>query len=152
MNPAATLAILIGLVAFATVLGLVWRAANGRVSAGDQSVVSLPEVPDARVTLLQFSTDVCAPCVPTRALLGTIAAENDGVQHVDIDLSHRPDLATRFRVMQTPTTLVLDSRGAVRARIGGAPRAAEVRAAVEEILGAGADAAVSARAPKAETR
>ncbi len=151
MNPAATFAILLGLVALATVLGLIWRAANGRVSAGDQSLVRLPELPDARVTLLQFSTDVCAPCVPTRVLLGAIATENDGVQHVDIDLTHRPELATRFRVLQTPTTLVLDSRGAIRARIGGAPRATEVRAAVAEILDARTGAATGASAPRAAT-
>lgn len=152
MNPAATLAILLGLVALATVLGLIWRAANGRVSAGDHSLVRLPELPDAPVTLLQFSTGVCAPCVPTRALLALIAAESDRVQHVDLDLTERPELATRFRVLQTPTTFVLDSRGAIRARIGGAPRAGEVRAAVEEILRETTDAAAGAHGPRTATR
>jgi hypothetical protein len=32
------------------------------------------------------------------------------------------DLAAHFGIMQTPTTLILDRHGMVRARIGGAPR------------------------------
>ena len=41
------------------------------------------------------------------------------MRHVDVDLTDRPDIADRFHVLQTPTTLILDARGVVRARIGG---------------------------------
>ncbi|HEX4399933.1 MAG TPA: thioredoxin family protein [Galbitalea sp.] len=139
MNLGAVLAILLGLVAFATVLGVAWKARTGRVRtrAGDGNAVDLPEVPLAgRATLLQFSTEVCAPCVPTRRVLGQIADTTDGVSHVDLDLTHRPDIAARFNVLQTPTTLILDRAGIIRARIGGAPRQADVRAALETILAA----------------
>jgi thiol-disulfide isomerase/thioredoxin len=140
MNLGAVLAILLGLVAFATVLGIVWKTRTGRVRtarAGDGNAVDLPEVPLAgRATLLQFSTEVCAPCVPTRRVLGQIADTTDGVSHVDLDLTHRPDIAARFNVLQTPTTLILDRAGVIRARIGGAPRQADVRAALETILAA----------------
>ena len=134
MPPAIVFAILLGLVVLATALGLLWRATTGRAVTGDLTVVSLPEIPPARATLLQLSTAVCAPCVPTRSLLARIAAERSGVQHVDIDLTDRADLAARFAVLQTPTTLVLDARGAIRARIGGAPRPAEVSEALDRIL------------------
>ena len=140
MNLGAVLAVLLGLVAFATVLGIVWKARTGRVRtarASDGNAVDLPEVPLAgRATLLQFSTEVCAPCVPTRRVLGQIADSTDGVSHVDLDLTHRPDIAARFNVLQTPTTLILDRAGVIRARIGGAPRQADVRAALESILAA----------------
>jgi thiol-disulfide isomerase/thioredoxin len=140
MNLGAVLAILLGLVAFATVLGIVWKTRTGRVRtarASDGNAVDLPEVPLAgRATLLQFSTEVCAPCVPTRRVLGQIADSTDGVSHVDLDLTHRPDIAARFNVLQTPTTLILDRAGVIRARIGGAPRQADVRAALESILAA----------------
>src|SRR5690606_18023930 len=79
-------------------------------------------------TLLQFSTEVCAPCRTTHQLLGDMATELDGVAHVDVDVSHRPDLANRYNLLQSPTTFILDGRGVVRARIGGAPRPSEVRA------------------------
>jgi thiol-disulfide isomerase/thioredoxin len=140
MNPVTVLAILLGLVAFATMLGIVWKTRTGRVRTareGDSNAVDLPEVPLAgRATLLQFSTEVCAPCVPTRRVLGQIADTTDGVSHVDLDLTHRPDIAARFNVLQTPTTLILDRAGVIRARIGGAPRQADVRAALESILAA----------------
>jgi thiol-disulfide isomerase/thioredoxin len=137
MNPIVIVGILVGLVALTTVLGLVWKARTGRVRAVDGNVVRLPEVPrDGNVTLLQFSTEVCAPCVPTRRVLGQIAETTAGVNHVDFDLTHRPDVAAQFNVLQTPTTLILDRTGTIRARIGGAPRKADVVAALETILAA----------------
>jgi thiol-disulfide isomerase/thioredoxin len=143
MNPIAIIGILVGLVAVATALGLVWRARTGRVrsvsarAGGEADVVALPEVPlRGKATLLQFSTEVCAPCVPTRRVLAALAEELDDVQHVDLDVTHRPELASRFNILQTPTTLILDRRGVVRARIGGAPRGADVREALERILAA----------------
>jgi thiol-disulfide isomerase/thioredoxin len=141
MSTLAVFAILFGLIALATVLGLVWKAQNGRITAPgrrtSQDAVDLPEVTrGAKATLLQFSTEVCAPCVPTRRVLGQIADSTDGVTHVDLDLTHRPDIAARFNVLQTPTTLILDRAGVIRARIGGAPRQADVRAALAEILAA----------------
>lgn len=120
--------VLVALVAVATAIGLAWRWTQGRVvRVTDGTVVRASDVPGIRrlprgVTLLQFSTEVCAPCRTTRDVLGDIAAERAGVTHIDLDVTHQPDVARRFHVMQTPTTLILDSRGVVRARIGGAPR------------------------------
>jgi thiol-disulfide isomerase/thioredoxin len=141
MNPVGVLAILLGLVTLATGLGLFWKARNGRVSTPgrrtSRDAVNLPGVTRGeRATLLQFSTEVCAPCVPTRRVLGQIADSTDGVNHVDLDLTHRPDIAAQFNVLQTPTTLILDRAGFIRARIGGAPRQADVRAALADILAA----------------
>src|ERR1700685_4499651 len=117
MQTVAVFGIPLALVAFATVLGFIWKANTGRVRAGRADVVNLPEVPiTSRATLLQFSTEVCAPCIPTRRVLGQIAASTEGVNHVDLDLTHRPDIAARFNVLQTPTTLILDRTGTVRAR------------------------------------
>lgn len=137
MSPADVFAILLGLVALATALGILWKQTTGRVKAQSGDIVRLPEVPrDGSATLLQFSTEVCAPCVPTRRVLGEIAASTAGVNHVDVDLTHRPDVAAKYNVLQTPTTLILDRSGHIRARIGGAPRQADVRAALETILAA----------------
>jgi thiol-disulfide isomerase/thioredoxin len=140
MSALWVVAILVGLVAFATVLGFVWKTRTGRVRTStvrNPEAVNLPEVPlTGQATLLQFSTEVCAPCVPTRRVLSQIADSMDGVRHVDFDLTHRPDIAAQFNVLQTPTTLILDRDGVIRARIGGAPRQADVRAALAEILAA----------------
>jgi thiol-disulfide isomerase/thioredoxin len=123
---------IVALVAVSTVLGLVWRARQGRsrVARGEAADFAAD---GARVTLLQLSTEVCAPCRVTHAVLERVAAERDEVAHVDVDITHRPEIASRFRVLSTPTTLVLDETGAIRARISGAPRATAVYEAIDGI-------------------
>lgn len=140
MNPLAALGLLVGLVAVATALGLLWRSQQGRIHhTRGTTVIRAADIPGIRrfalgATFVQFSTEVCQPCKITHALLGEVAGEHSNVAHVDVDLTHRPDLASQFRIMQTPTTLILDSKGVVRARIGGAPRRDSVRAELERIL------------------
>jgi thiol-disulfide isomerase/thioredoxin len=150
MNPLAVFAVLLGLVALATVIGLIWRARTGRVRgiAKGETVIRLSELSEdalggSGATLLQFSTEVCAPCVRTHAILGALAAETPRVSHVDVDVTRRPDIASRFNLLQSPTTFILDGRGVVRARIGGAPRKAEVAAELQRILGTTATATVA---------
>ena len=130
----AIVGILLGLVALATALGLVWRASQGRVRAASGGVpVSGVELGD-QATLLQLSSEVCAPCRATAKVLGGI--HESGVRHVEVDIADRPDLASRFNILQTPTTLILDATGTVRARIGGAVRRDIVIAELERVLAA----------------
>jgi thiol-disulfide isomerase/thioredoxin len=72
-------------------------------------------------TLLQFSTELCARCPGVHRTLAAIAADHEGVRHLDVDLTNRPDIAKHFHILQTPTTLVLDGAGVVRTRFGGVP-------------------------------
>jgi len=142
MTLLGSLAIVIALVAGTALLGWAWRARTGRTRAASGELIapeSLGE--DTRfgtsATLLQFSTDYCTSCRSTRTALASLAAQQRGVAHLEINLTRRPELAGRFHVMQTPTTLVLDERGAVRARVGGAPRMEELRATLAEVTGVG---------------
>jgi len=140
MTPLAVISALVALVALATVLGLLWQAQNGRVrsSRGDETISGLDVAAElgATATLLQFSSEVCAPCVSTHRVLDGVAAESAGVAHVEVDITAHPELVSRFNILQTPTTLVLDNRGVVRARIGGAARPDTVRAELERIAAA----------------
>jgi thiol-disulfide isomerase/thioredoxin len=124
--------ILIGLVAAATVLGLIWRASQGRVRLATGSIDGVEL--GGQATLLQLSSEVCAPCRATAKVLEGI--QDDGVRHVEVDIADRPDLASRFNILQTPTTLILDATGTVRARIGGAVRRDIVIAELERVLAA----------------
>lgn len=136
---AVTIAVaLAGLVLVATVLGVLHRAGQGRVrTVSDSRIVAIEGVPlGGRATLLQFSTEVCTPCRSTARVLDDLAARTDDVAHVELDVTHRPELASRYRVLQTPTTLILDRDGAVRARIGGAVRRDLVVAELEKVLAA----------------
>lgn len=130
--------VLAGLVLAATLLGLLHRATQGRVRrVADAHQVSIAGVTlGSRATLLQFSTEVCAPCKATARVLDDLAARTADVAHVDLDVTHRPELASRYRVLQTPTTLILDADGAVRARIGGAVRRDLVVAELDKVLAA----------------
>lgn len=87
-----------------------------------------------RATLVQFSTVFCAPCRSTRVLLAEVAAMLPGVAHVEVDAESHLELVRTLDVRRTPTVLVLDGAGRVRTRATGAPRRADVIAALGEIL------------------
>jgi thiol-disulfide isomerase/thioredoxin len=119
------------LVVVATAVGLLARARQGRARAVDSAEVVDPrrlgaDARGAQATLLQFSTEMCSRCPHVHRMLSEVADARDGVRHLDVDLTHRPDIAQHFRVLQTPTTLVLDRRGIVRTRFGGTPGRAVV--------------------------
>ncbi|KAA9087280.1 TlpA family protein disulfide reductase [Microbacterium radiodurans] len=130
-----TAAIILAVLLTATViLGLVirWRDGRPRSVSHEETVdpLRLGAAPDAlgrTATLLQFSTATCSRCPGVHRLLASLAGEEEGVAHLDVDLTDRPDIARHFNVLQTPTTLVLDSRGVVRTRFGGIPGREVVR-------------------------
>lgn len=105
------------------------RADAPRVRAEDLSPAPLAP----RATLVQFSTEMCARCPQVRRELGAWASEREGVEHLDIDLTARRDLAVRYGILSTPTTLVVDRDGVVRSRFHGVPRAHALEAALAEI-------------------
>ncbi|WP_327639863.1 thioredoxin family protein [Kribbella sp. NBC_00482] len=83
-----------------------------------------------RATLLQFSSAFCAPCRVTRRTLAEVEGMLDGVRHVELDAESHLELVRRLDILRTPTTLVLDSTGAVVKRASGAPRKPDVIAAL----------------------
>jgi thiol-disulfide isomerase/thioredoxin len=83
-----------------------------------------------RATLLQFSSAFCAPCRATRRTLAEVEGMLDGVRHVELDAEAHLDLVRRLDILRTPTTLVLDSTGAIVKRASGAPRKPDVIAAL----------------------
>lgn len=83
-----------------------------------------------RATLLQFSSAFCALCRVTRRTLAEVEGMVDGVRHVEMDAESHLELVRRLDILRTPTTLVLDSTGAVVKRASGAPRKPDVIAAL----------------------
>lgn len=88
----------------------------------------------SRATLVQFSSAFCAPCRTTRVVLEEVVGMVDGVAHVEVDAESHLDLVRRLDVRRTPTVLVLDSAGLVRVRAAGAPRKADVIAALGQVV------------------
>ncbi len=127
VDPLIAVAVLAALLAATVGLGLAlrWRQNRPRRVGPDEVVdparLGAPALGEV-ATLLQFSTEFCARCPGVHRTLSDIAADREGVVHLDVDLTNRTDIAQHFRVLQTPTTLILDHRGTVRTRFGGTPR------------------------------
>jgi thiol-disulfide isomerase/thioredoxin len=139
---------LLALVAVTAVAGLIWRSRNGRVREQvDGELLTASDLGVAlgeRATLVHFSTVFCQPCRAARVTLGEVSAMVDGVIHVEIDAESHLDLVRRLDVMRTPTVLVLDRTGRIVKRASGAPRKADVLAA----LGAAVPAAAATPSPR----
>jgi hypothetical protein len=142
-----------GLIALVVVLvassaaGLLLRRREGRFQAGTAGAPSSPAATlsaadlgaplGEQATLVQFSTEVCAYCGPTRQLLTEVAGERDGVSFVEIDAAERMDLTRRLHVLSTPTVLVLDALGGITSRASGPLRRADLLTAMGGVLDAG---------------
>jgi thiol-disulfide isomerase/thioredoxin len=87
-----------------------------------------------RATLVQFSSAFCAPCRATKLVLDEVTGMVEGVTHVEVDAESHLELVRRLDVRRTPTVLVLDAEGLVRVRAAGAPRKADVIAALGTVV------------------
>lgn len=140
------LIVLVVVLAAATAAGWGIRQRNGRFRAGDlvrggsvpgESVLSEADLGaelGERATLVQFSSEFCAYCGPTRELLTEVARSRDGVALVEIDAARRMDLARRLNVFSTPTVFVLGPDGSIAQRASGRQRKSDVLAAVSSVL------------------
>jgi thiol-disulfide isomerase/thioredoxin len=140
VSPLLALVALVVLVVLATGLGLLHRARAGRLVQGSGAILGPADVgtTDAfgeRATLVQFSTPTCAQCPGTARLLRGVAEQHSGVVHLEVDLTLHPEVADRFGVLQTPTTLLVDAGRRVHARIGGAPRLDALDRELQTVLG-----------------
>lgn len=152
---------LVAVLVLASALGS-WRAARDGRFRGTRTVLVTPESPPSvdrpvdrfgdptpgsplvevghelgeRATLLQFSSAFCAPCRATRRVLGEVATAVPGVAHVELDAEQHLDLVRRLHIARTPTTLVLDARGAEVSRATGAPSRDAVLGTLGRVLGA----------------
>lgn len=116
--------------------GLLLRLRDGRTRSGGSLRMRDGDVPGglaSGATLVQFSTEFCARCPQVRRMLGAVAAARTDVVHAEIDLTDRHDLATRYRVLQTPTTFLVSTSGAVISRWGGVPERRIVEAALASV-------------------
>jgi thiol-disulfide isomerase/thioredoxin len=84
---------------------------------------------------VQFSSEVCAYCGPTRELLAEVARDREGLAFVEIDATERFDLTRRLKVFSTPTVLVLAADGSIAGRASGRLSKSDVLAAVGTVLG-----------------
>lgn len=140
------LALVVVLVALSVALGLLWKSRTGRAKAIESGEIvdlaKLGAVKDGkpvvafgkRVTFLQFSSETCSTCKQTARLFQELEQTADDVLHIEVDITDRLDLAKKFQILQTPTTLVLDHTGRVTSRIGGAPKQSTIDQEIESFV------------------
>ena len=125
----------------ATAFGLAWRRRDGRLT-GPRSATGgglrlgpaeLGQPLGPRATLLQFSSEFCAPCRATRQILADVASGAEGVRHVEVDAGERMDLVRLLNVRRTPTVFVLGPGGQIARRGSGLMNKADVLDALGEI-------------------
>ena len=146
MHPIAPLLGVIALVAVATTIGLLLRTRKGRVrelagTARLEPVTLGVERFGTAGTVVQFSTEFCSRCPGVRRLLSKQVDAVPSVEFVHLDLTHEPELAARFNVLQTPTILFIDAAGRPSARLSGQLDHNAIREAVDTFVDAAASSA-----------
>jgi thiol-disulfide isomerase/thioredoxin len=96
--------------------------ADGQPADGLPAPVRAALADAPSVTLIQVSTTFCAPCRHARAVLSRLADTTDGLAHVELDVTDRPEIATSLGVLRTPTTVAFTSDGTELLRVGGVPK------------------------------
>lgn len=81
-------------------------------------------------TFVLVSSPVCATCPQARRVLHAVAADHPAVRLAEVRAEERPDLVRRLGVLRTPTVLLLDRDGRVRARTSGPMRPDQARDAL----------------------
>lgn len=94
-------------------LWLAWQFYKTRLAAAIQPV----ELSTGKPTLLYFTGAYCTACKfqQTPVVEQISARLGDAVVVKTYDVSLHPDIASQFKVLTLPTTVVLDGRGQVKA-------------------------------------
>lgn len=111
----------------------VMRPSGGAPEAlADRSDLGLSETGP---TVVHFSAAWCGPCAAARRVIHAVCTDLGQVAHVEIDIDANPVAARRLSVLSLPTTFIFDRGGRQRYRTTGVPKAADLRSAVQPLLG-----------------
>jgi hypothetical protein len=99
-------------------LGRLYRQWRAGVRADNPATPLIPQSirAGAERTWVVFTTPYCASCGPIEARL---RASDPSANVVRIDATEQPKLAGAFRVRSSPTVLLADAEGRVKARLVG---------------------------------
>lgn len=129
-----TLELTLGLVLVGLLIGLGFKLSQGRGhSVIGHEKIDLNKLQGRRdygvvqnfgskATTVLFTTSFCSICpAVSRQLIG-LEKLDSGLQHIEVDITERLDLAAHFGISQTPTVLIADKDGQIRFRVSGAPK------------------------------
>lgn len=89
------------------------------------------------LTVVQFSSTFCQPCVATKRVIARVLGQVsvEGIESIEINAEENLDLTRKASIMRTPTVMLLDPNGAVVSRASGELRPQQFIGALGEALG-----------------
>jgi len=141
----STIALSIALIVVATLAGLVYRFFRGRGhSVSGAQCIKLEKLKILKdgeeisefgkeATVVLFSTEYCGQCPAVRRSLAKLEYRKGGLLFIEVDITHRINLAAHFNISQTPTVFVLNPAGEIRFRIGGTPKPKTIETEIEKL-------------------
>lgn len=130
----AVIAIAVALLAASAIAAAI-RNRSGALrtaDAGTQAPAGI-ELSPTDPTIVHFSAVWCGPCASVRRVVDQVVKTDPQLGHVEVDIDANPDAARALSVLSLPTTFIFDSGGRQAFRASGVPKAADLRAALEEI-------------------
>lgn len=85
-----------------------------------------------RLTLIQFSAPVCAPCAHSWRTWQTLAGEHHDIRIVQLPAQDHLALLGRLGILTTPATAVFDARRRLAGVISGPPDPEQVRTLAQD--------------------
>ena len=71
-----------------------------------------------KTVLIDFYADWCGPCKAYSPIVESVAAENEDIKVVKIDVDNAQDIAYKYQVMSIPTTVVIKDGKEVNRAVG----------------------------------
>lgn len=138
VHMSAQMYLLIGVILTSTAFGIYRNRTDGMIktpSAG--SYVTAEELGHdmgSAATFIQFSSPYCQPCKATARIIEEILVSNTDVAHVDLQVADHLDLVNQFKVLRTPTTVLVNARGHIEYRAEGLATREDLEAALAKVL------------------
>ena len=71
-----------------------------------------------KTVLIDFYADWCGPCKAYSPIVEAVAAENEDIKVVKIDVDNAQDIAYKYQVMSIPTTVIIKNGQEVNRAVG----------------------------------
>ena len=124
--------IVIGTIFFIIIMIILSRFLNNRnkveISNEEESGMEILSVTSAifeeevlnsdKTVLVDFYADWCGPCKAYSPIVESVAAENEDIKVVKINVDNSQDIAIKYQVMSIPTTVVIKNGQEINRAVG----------------------------------